>query len=99
MKGQAPFLTKSKEGLLMRLHVQPKASRNAIVGLHGDRLKVAVQAPPTDGKANKMVQQLLAKTLNIPKSRVQLKSGASSREKTFLIDGMPKGEILSKLGF
>ncbi len=94
---QVPYLVKTKEGTLLRLHVQPRASRNKIVGIHGERLKIAVQAPPADGKANKAIQKMLAKTLDIPKAQVVLKSGASSREKSFLITGLSPAQILSKI--
>lgn len=40
------------DGLVLRLYIQPKASRDSIVGVHGDELKVAITAPPVDGRAN-----------------------------------------------
>ncbi len=94
-----PFIKESKEGVLLLLHIQPKVSRNRIVGLHGDRLKLAVQAPPTDGKANKAVQQLLSKITGLPRSKIILKSGATSREKSFLLRKAETKDILKRLGF
>lgn len=79
------FIRKTKNGTLLDLHVQPRASKDRVSGLYGSRLKIHVQAPPADGKANKACQKLLSKVLKIPGSRLILKSGASSRQKTFLV--------------
>lgn len=70
-----------------RVHVKvvPGARQNRVVGLLGDRLKVQVAAPPEDGKANAAVIELLATTLKIDRSRVELLSGASSPRKTFRV--------------
>ncbi len=92
-----PYIRKTRDGILLFIHVQPRASRNKIAGIHGKRLKITVQAPPTDGRANKGVQMLLSKRLRVPKSRVILKSGAASREKTFLVIGLCLSELLSRI--
>ncbi len=98
MPKQTPsYIKEAKEGILLMVHVQPRASRNKIVGPHGERLKIAVQSPPADGKANKALQKLLAKHLGLPKSRVLLRSGHTSREKTFLLKDITLTEILSRL--
>lgn len=47
-----PFLQKSGEGFLLFVHIQPQASKTQIVGLHGDKLKIKIKAPPVDGAAN-----------------------------------------------
>lgn len=70
---------------LLSVRVQPKASRDAILGEHDGALKVTVTAAPEKGKANKAVIELLAKALGVPKSAVTLESGAASRDKTFAI--------------
>ena len=74
------------DGVVIALHVQPGARRTAIVGPHGDRLKVAVSSPPADGRANTALLEFLAERLAIPKSCLRLLSGASSREKRVAID-------------
>ena len=99
MLNKTSFLRNSKAGTLIDLHVQPRASRDNITGLHGDRLKVQVKAPPSDGKANEACRRLLAKTLKIPKTSIALKAGQSSRQKTFLIEDISLQEILSRLSF
>ncbi|HUH37584.1 MAG TPA: DUF167 family protein [Spongiibacteraceae bacterium] len=71
--------------LLLDCRIQPGARSDAFNGLHGERLKVRVQAPPVDGKANARLQRFLAAQFAVPVSRVQLVSGASSRDKTLAI--------------
>ncbi|MFB2648897.1 DUF167 family protein YggU [Shewanella mangrovisoli] len=67
--------------LLLNLYIQPKASRDQIVGLHGDELKVAITAPPIDGKANAHLSKYLAKTFKVPKSDVHILKGELGRHK------------------
>ncbi|MCA9057162.1 MAG: YggU family protein [Planctomycetaceae bacterium] len=75
------YLTEHAEGAILHLHVQPKARREEIVGVHDGRLKVAVLAPPDKGKANDAVLQLVANALQIPVSSVELVRGATNRRK------------------
>ncbi len=81
---------KAEDGscLLLRIYVQPKSAKNMISGIHEQALKVKVNAPPVDGKANKQVIQLFAKMLSLPKSNVLLVSGKQSRNKTLRIKGV-----------
>ena len=83
-----PFLTVTKEGLLVKVHVQPRAKRAGVAGLHGEALKLKVQAPPADGAANRACAELLARLLKVPKRAVSLRSGHRSRDKTFLVEGV-----------
>ena len=86
------------DGLVVALHVQPGARRTAIVGPHGDRLKVAVSSPPADGRANSALLAFLAERLAIPKSCLRLLSGASSREKRVAIDAaLPASAVAAAL--
>ncbi len=71
--------------IVLRVHVQPGAGRTTIVGRHGDALKVKVAAPPEGGRANQAVTELLASTLGMPASAVNLVSGATNRSKRFRI--------------
>jgi len=79
-----PLIRSHKDGLLITVYVQPRAAKNAVVGLHGGALKLRLTAPPVDGAANKMCLQFLAKKLNIPKSALQIENGQTSRTKTIL---------------
>lgn len=67
--------------LIFNLYVQPKASRDALVGWHDGALKVAITAPPVDGKANKHLVQFLAKTFMCAKSNVEIVKGDYGRHK------------------
>lgn len=78
----APFLRPHKDGsVLVDVHVMPNASRTQIQGLFDGSLKVRLQAPPVDGKANEALRVWLAQTLGIPNSSVTLQHGASARRK------------------
>ena len=80
-----PVIRESRLGILLKIFVQPRSSKNMIIGLHGDALKIKLTAPPVDGAANKMSIQYLAKIFKIPKSSLNIISGQTSRKKTVLI--------------
>lgn len=73
------------EDLLLRVYIQPKASRDNIVGLHGDEIKIAITAPPVDGKANAHLAKYLAKLCKVSKSSVCIEKGELGRHKTIRI--------------
>ncbi|BDH44627.1 UPF0235 protein [Salmonella enterica subsp. enterica serovar Choleraesuis] len=73
------------EGLTLRLYIQPRASRDAFVGLHGDELKVAITAPPVDGQANAHLIKFLARAFRVAKSQVVLEKGDLGRHKQLTI--------------
>lgn len=75
----------NSDGLILRLYIQPKASRDSIIGLHGDELKVAITAPPIDGKANAHLVKYLAKQFKVAKSQVLLEKGELGRHKQIKI--------------
>ena len=79
---------KAPPDLILRLHVHPGAGRTAVVGRHGDALKVKVGAPPADGRANAAVVGLVAETLGIPLSQVELAGGEASRSKRVRVKGV-----------
>lgn len=70
----------------LRLRVSPRAKRNAVLGLRGDTLKVSVTAVPERGKANDAVVALLAETLGVAPSSIEVVSGASSKDKVVEVD-------------
>lgn len=84
---------------ILHLRVQPGAKRTAVSGVFGDQLKIAVQAPPVDGKANEAVLRWLAKTLGLNKREVTLTSGQTSRDKRVKIQGIDAARIRAALGF
>ena len=69
------------EDLLLAVHLQPKASKDEFAGLHGDRLKIRLTAPPVEGKANAHLMAFLAKAFGVPKNQVSLESGELNRQK------------------
>ena len=89
-------ITESGEHLLFSVKVQPKASADRIVGEHAGMLKVSVTAAPQKGKANAAVIALLSKEIGLPKSRIEIVHGVTSRTKTLRIRGTTK-EALSTL--
>ncbi|WP_313020145.1 DUF167 family protein YggU [Atlantibacter hermannii] len=73
------------EKLTLRLYIQPKASRDAIIGLHGDEVKIAITAPPVDGQANAHLVKFLAKQFRVTKSQVSIEKGETGRHKHIVI--------------
>lgn len=69
------------EDLILKLYIQPKASRNSIVGLHGEELKIAITAPPVDGKANAHLTKFLAKQFKVAKGLIEIEKGELGRHK------------------
>nr|WP_237391167.1 DUF167 family protein YggU [Cedecea sulfonylureivorans] len=78
-------VSQTADGLVLRLYIQPKASRDSIVGLHGDELKVAITAPPVDGKANAHLVKYLAKLFRVAKGQVLVEKGELGRHKQIKI--------------
>lgn len=70
---------------LLKVLVQPRASRNAIVGWHGDELKIALTAPPVEGAANAALIDFVAEALKLKRRHITLHSGESSRHKVLNI--------------
>lgn len=81
----------------LALKLQPGASRNALLGWHGDALKLAVTAVPERGRANAAACALLAEQLGVAKSAVQLVQGATHTQKVFSIRGLSATELRQRL--
>ena len=75
------------------VHVVPRASRSAILGVHDGRIKVSLDAPPVDGEANAALIAFFAKALKRPKRDVQLVRGDTSRQKTLALRGVSEAEV------
>ena len=73
------------ENILLKVYLQPKSSKNEVVGPYRDGIKVKVTAPPIDGKANEALIRFLAKKFGIPPSCIEIIKGLHSREKTLRI--------------
>lgn len=84
--------------VMLRLKAVPGASRNAVGGLVGDRLKVRVAAPPEGGRANDAIVELLADRLEVRRSAIQIVVGLASPEKVARIVGLAEGVVRERLG-
>ena len=81
----------------VRVRVQPRASREAILGFRDDVLRLAVTAPPVDGEANAAVRRLLARALGMAPSSVCVIGGERARDKTLRIEGLTGVDVRARL--
>ena len=81
----------------LKVRVQPKASRNQIDGFEDGTLRLRVTAPPTEGKANAGVISLMAKTLGVSKSRLEIVRGHGSRDKVVLVETLTEQEVRRRI--
>jgi uncharacterized protein len=79
------YLQSTDNGVVISLFVQPRASKNQLIGLVEDELKVRLTSPPVDGAANALCIKFMAKLLGIAKSEVELIAGEKSRHKRLLV--------------
>lgn len=86
-----------ENGSALSLYIQPGASRSEISGLHGERLKVKIKAPPRDGEANEALIEFFAEILGIGKSKVEIIQGESSRQKVIWV-ALPPESVITSLG-
>ncbi len=95
------MIRETKDGVTLAVRAQPGAKKTAIVGVYGEgaaaQLKIAVQAPPVEGRANQALIVFLAEAFSLPKSAVELVSGESSRSKVFLLRGIKLSQAQSAL--
>jgi uncharacterized protein (TIGR00251 family) len=69
------------DGIVLNLHIQPRASKSEVCGVQGAALKIRLTSPPVDGAANKLCREFLAELFQVSKSAVEIISGESSRHK------------------
>lgn len=84
-------------GVVLTVHVQPGARRNAYAGLHGDALKFRIAAPPVEGAANAALCAFLADLCGVPKSAVRVESGQTGRRKRVLVKDRTSRQIRAVL--
>jgi uncharacterized protein (TIGR00251 family) len=87
----------SSSGATFAIKVHPRAKKNAITGEVGNVLKIALTAPPVDGKANEACIEFFAKLLKVPRSSVTIASGQTSRNKVIRVAGLSAEEIKKRL--
>ena len=85
-------------GVLLRVRVQPRARTERLEGVHGEQLRLRLTAPPVDGAANTACIAFLAKALGVTRARLQIRSGAKSRDKLIHIVGLTPEHVATLLG-
>lgn len=85
---QHPWWRADGDAWLLAVRVQPGASRTEVVGEYGDQLRIRLQAPPVDGKANAALVAFVAGQLGVPRSAVSVVRGSTSRSKVVRIEGV-----------
>jgi uncharacterized protein (TIGR00251 family) len=91
-------LTNTPTGTTFAVKVHPRAKKNAITGEVGDALKLALTAPPVDGKANEACIDFFAKLLKVPRSSVTIAAGHTSRNKVIRVAGLSAEQVRHQLG-
>ena len=91
------YLQPTSDGVVLRVRVQPRSAKCDITGVVGECLKVRVTAPPAEGAANRVCREFLAEQFGIAKGRVEILSGAKSREKRILLKGVDTDSVSSRL--
>ena len=81
------WIAETSDGLVLSLHCQPGAKASKVVGLHGERLKLQLQAPPLENRANEALVAWLADQLSLPRKQIELLTGHTSRQKRVLVRG------------
>jgi uncharacterized protein (TIGR00251 family) len=90
-------LTEHAEGVVLPVRAQPNARRAGVVGEQNGALKVAVTAPPEDGRANAALLEVLREALGLKRSQIELTAGQTSRDKRFLIRAIGREELAGRL--
>lgn len=91
------WLKKHEDGVIVEVVLQPRASRNEVAGIQGERLKIKVTSPPIEGMANKKLCEFLADLLGIGKQRVQVVAGQTGRIKRVKISDVSTDEVRRNL--
>ena len=91
-------IEETREGVRIAVRVQPRAARSEAVGLHGDRIRIRLAAPPVDGAANEALRRFIAERLGIAPGAVAITSGLAGRSKTVVAAGVSAAHAAAKLG-
>lgn len=93
-----PYLRVTKDGITISIIAKPGAKKFAIIGVLSGRLKIAVDAPPVDGKANEALIRGLSDLLHLPQSQFSIIKGQTGRQKTVLISGVNLSAVSAMIG-
>jgi uncharacterized protein (TIGR00251 family) len=97
MNGTYDFVRDVADGCTVNVRVQPGAKKDAVTGLHDGAVRIALSAPPVDGKANDALIAFVAEKLGLPRARVSLLSGMTSRSKVLRITGRSAAQVRAVL--
>lgn len=97
MTGSPISIRETAAGAVFRIRVVPRASRSEVAGIQGDALKLRLNAPPVEGKANDECIRLLAEILGVKKAQVTIIAGHAARTKTVAVEGIRAGAIAAIL--
>lgn len=92
------WCSETSDGVVLSVRAKPRSSRAGIDGFMGDALVVRIRCAPVDGKANKELVETLADEFGLSKSRVEFKSGETSKSKRILLKGIDASAVMKKLG-
>ncbi len=87
------WITAVSDGMVLSLHCQPGAKVSRVVGLHDERLKLQLNAPPLENRANEALVAWLATRLGLPRKQIEILSGQTSRQKRVLVRGASLDQI------
>lgn len=90
-------LSETAKGVTFAVKVHPRARKNAITGTVGDALKLALTAPPVEGRANQAVIEFFAEVFQIPRASVTIASGETSRNKVVKVAGLSRAAVEQRL--
>lgn len=90
-------ISESKGTVTLTIKVVPRASKNQIVGIEGDALKVRLNAPPVEGKANDALIQFLAERLGVARTQIEIIAGHTARRKIVRVRGISVDEVEAKV--
>jgi len=97
MSDASDLVSTDGDAVVVAVHVQPRAGRTAVVGRHGDALKVRVAAPPVDDRATEAAIVLLAEVLDLPVSALSVVTGARSRVKRVRAQGIDHEDAVERV--
>ncbi len=87
------MVQEGKDSITIAVRVQPRSSKNEIIGMRSDKLKVKLTSPPVENAANQLCIKLFSKWLGVNKSKIRIISGLKNRNKKIKIDGISKSEF------
>jgi uncharacterized protein (TIGR00251 family) len=90
-------ITESKGMVTLTIKIVPRAQKNQIAGIEGDALKIRLNAPPVEGKANDALVEFLAKTLGIARAQIEIVAGHTARRKIVRVRGISAREVEARM--